>query len=560
MQPTSPVPSTSDIARMERRLRAQDLFRRAWHDVSVATARNQALDDVLAVVLDYAGRLLGTRNCYVSLVDTATGALRERLSTGVLKPLRDSDTELQRGMGTAGRVWASGAAEIVNDLRAWAERAPAARGQMFSAEIAVPIRQDSAVIGVLGALYVEAVREFDADDASDLEQFAGLAASAVYNASLVQQLRQTQEMVAQLLDRMGEGLASTTVDSRIGMVNRRLGELSGAAPDTLVGVPAQELFPDYYDALAYGYGSFVAEQPADSFRTYLRRRDTQALSPIILSGTPRFEDGGLGGSLLVVTDLSEQQALESRIDQARVEARKEVEREQVFRRQFVAVASHELRTPLNAVLGLSDLLQQSDLGEDERAYAQSIYEAGESMLQIVNNILDYARLEDGRLALAMAPFRVADALAKVRQLFVPMLKARRDLLRLDVAPDVPELLVGDEARVRQVLANLISNAIKHTEDGAIVVTFTRRAASGGSVDLEVSVRDTGEGMSAERVASLFSPFGAVAGEAADALGSSGLGLVISQRLVAMMGGRIEVESEPGAGSTFRFNLTLGRAP
>lgn len=560
MQPPSSLPAASDVARMERRLRGLDVFRRAWHEVSVATTRNLPLDDTLAVVLDHVGKLLGTRNCYISLIDKAAGVLRERMSTGVLKPLLLAESPLGLGEGVAGRAWAAGTPEIANDFHSRADHPSTVQRDLFSAEIAVPIRTDDGVIGVIGALFVDTVRDFDAFDVADLEQFADLAASALHNADLVHQLRETQEMVAQLLDRMGEGLAATSPDSHISMVNRRLAELAGAMPEGLIGTHAEQLFPEYFDALAYGYGSFVAEQPADSFRTHLRRQDTQALSPIILSGTPRFEDGDLKGSMLVVTDLSEQQALESRLSAARDEARREVERERVFRTQFVAVASHELRTPLNAVLGLSDLLQQSDLGDDERAYAQSIYEAGESMLQIVNNILDYARLEDGRLALATAPFRIADTLARVRQLFVAMLSDRRDTLRLEVAPDVPEILIGDEARLRQILANLISNAIKHTEDGAIVVTVGRGAggAAPDAVALDVSVRDTGEGMSAERVASLFTPFGALAGDAAGALGSSGLGLVISQRLVEMMGGRIEVHSAPGQGATFRFQVALRR--
>lgn len=562
MQANPPPRSSRDIAHMERRLRAQEIFRRAWHDVSLSTVGNRELDDVLGLVLDYVDKLLGTRSGYVSLVDQTDGRLRERVSTGVLKQLALGDSPLRPGEGVAGQAWATAKPQIVNNYAIWPHHASARLRETFSAEIAVPVLQDGSVVGVLGALYVESVRPFDADDASDLEQFAGLVANAVYNANLIRQLHETQEMVAQLLDRMGEGMASTTLDSRLSIINRKLGEIAGAAPDSLIGKTADELFPEYYESLAYGYGAFVAHEPADTFRTVLKRQDTHALTPIILSGTPRFEDGDLKGSMLVVTDLSEQQVIEAQVDKAR----QEVERAQMFRSQFVAVASHELRTPLNAVLGLSDLLQQTDLDEDQRLYAQTILEAGESMLQIVNNILDFARLEEGRLQLARERFRIADTTAKLDQMFLPMLRSRNVSFIVNLDPGLPETVVGDEARLRQVLVNLVGNAVKHTERGEIAVSIAPGGGSGraatvdtGKIELAVTVRDTGEGIPPGSIDGLFKPFSTGSAGASNPLGSTGLGLVICRQLVEMMGGEIRVESAVGQGSTFRFTAVLDRA-
>lgn len=218
---------------------------------------------------------------------------------------------------------------------------------------------------------------------------------------------------------------------------------------------------------------------------------------------------------------------------------------------FVAMMSHELRTPMNGVLGLAHALGETRLDAKQAEYVQMIIQSGDSLMTILNDILDLSKIEAGKLELEIAPFDVRGLAGQIRLLWSETARAKGIDLAVEVDPATPAWLLGDAARVRQILLNLVSNALKFTLAGRVLI---RVAPAGGEVIL--SVADTGVGLSAEQRARLFSPFAQGDRSTARRFGGTGLGLAICRHLAALMDGSIGVESEPGVGSTFTVRLAL----
>jgi signal transduction histidine kinase/DNA-binding NarL/FixJ family response regulator len=227
------------------------------------------------------------------------------------------------------------------------------------------------------------------------------------------------------------------------------------------------------------------------------------------------------------------------------------------RTSFLAAMSHEFRTPMNAVIGLSDILLDAPLECEHHRHVRVISESARALLGLLNDILDFAKIDAQKLTLSPAPFDPARLAASVVDMLRPAATARGLDLTLALDPGVPERLVGDDVRLRQVLVNLVNNAVKFTRRGAVTLRITAGAkAAGGAHAVAFRVEDTGRGMTPDVVARLFRPFEQADSGIARSHGGTGLGLAISKQIIAAMGGDIAVESEPGKGSVFSFAIAL----
>jgi len=257
--------------------------------------------------------------------------------------------------------------------------------------------------------------------------------------------------------------------------------------------------------------------------------------------------------LLILTDVSEFKRSEQAISAAKTEA----ENANRAKSEFLANMSHEIRTPMNAIIGLSDLaLGTSELPPKLHNYLDKIHISSKALLSIINDILDYSKVEAGRLELDQAELRLDDLLENVADLFNVRAEEKGIELVLDIAPDVPERVIGDSLRLGQVMNNLVGNAVKFTEQGEIVIRVQQLDQADGISTLHFAVRDTGIGMTEEQVARLFRAFTQADSSITRRFGGTGLGLTISKKLVEKMGGDIAVSSEPGKGSTFSFTISL----
>jgi PAS domain S-box-containing protein len=327
----------------------------------------------------------------------------------------------------------------------------------------------------------------------------------------------------------------------------------GSRPAALIGRPfAERVAPSHRERDSARLAQVLQGGELSDYETVHRDVDGGERHLSFSARPVRDVDGAIVGAQGTARDVTAR--AEARA--ALIEAREAAERVAALRSAFVANMSHEIRTPLNGILGLVELLLDSELSPEQRRSAELIRTSGDALLSVVNDVLDFSKIEAGRMELEDVGFDLGGLVESTARLLAVRAASRGLEVLVDLAPDVPRAVMGDPGRLRQVLTNLIGNAIKFTKTGEIVVSVRREPGGGDPPQLRFGIRDTGIGIPPDRLEAVFEEFTQADLSTSREFGGTGLGLALCRRLVGMMHGEIHVRSEVGKGSEFWFTVPL----
>jgi len=359
-------------------------------------------------------------------------------------------------------------------------------------------------------------------------------------------LRESESRFRTLADNAPVKIWISEHDGSLSWFNRGWVDFTGQPLEKLQGDGWSELIhPDDLGPLLIAYQSDIAGRRSHHSDFRLRRADGQYRWQMG-QGEPRFDqDGRFAGLVGCTVDVSEIRAAK---DAAEAASRSKSE--------FLANMSHEIRTPMNGILGMTELALETDLTPRQREYIRLVKSSADSLLTVINDILDYSKIEAGKLSLDPIPFDFRESLEDTIRTLARRAHEKGLELACRIAPEIPDMLVGDAARLRQVVVNLVGNAIKFTERGEVVVSVELIRLNDSDITLRFAIVDTGIGISPDKRRAIFEPFEQADGSTTRRYGGTGLGLAISAKLVEMMGGSISVDGALEVGSTFEFDATF----
>ncbi|MGH3115823.1 MAG: ATP-binding protein, partial [Gaiellales bacterium] len=549
--------ASARLAALEAELRRRNAELAIVNEVGHALSRQLDLDSIMAAVGERAAQALGAAGLSIAMRDPKTGQVKFLywIDEGVRKP--ELEGRVLDDALTA-RIMASG-----RPIRVGSADAAAAIGAPFKVEgtesyLGVPIPTGDRAIGVI-AIGTSEKQAYGPDDERLLSTLATNMGVALDNALASAEVRRQKQYFEALVEISPVAVMTMDRGEIVSGWNPAATRLLGYQPDEALGRHIDDLVfrPEDRDE-----GRATTRLADESGRAQLiarRRRKDGELVDVEIFMVPLVVDGEHAGYYAIYHDITELQA-----------ARRDADAANEAKSTFLASMSHEIRNPMNAIIGMSGLMLQTPLDVEQRDFAKTIQTSAESLLTIINDILDFSKIEAGRTELESIPFAIGPCIEGAIDVVAPSAAAKHLELAYAIDPNLPHALVGDAGRLRQIVLNLVSNAVKFTDAGEVFVSVSGRRLEALSVDpddaprweVSVAVRDTGIGIPPDRMGRLFQAFSQADATISQRYGGTGLGLAISTRLAELQGGSITAESSgvPGEGSRFVVRIVASQAP
>ncbi|MDM8525103.1 response regulator [Desulfococcaceae bacterium HSG8] len=583
----------------------QNKYLTALHQLSLDLLVRMDISDLLQDILNSAARLVDVSDGFIFLCNHAENIIEMQFAMGgFVKKIRN---RLKPGEGLSGKVWQTGQTMIIDDYQTWEGRVINFDSDFMGCAIGIPLKFRNRFEGVIGLTRPRGKKHFKKEEIRILELFAKLASVVLDNSRLYGDMKQEVKERREAEDQLKRHVEKLSLLNRISETITLTRNIEIALKQTISQVG------NFFDAHGGGCALFdeigrevriIAHYSADSMGPDLtgtmlsdlpvnskifeegksviipNARSNPLIKPAwqimnerdveCLMVSPMKVPGKIIGAIILSTNSEcriftheEVKLLETiagqiggfienvRLFEEAEKARQEAEQANESKSRFLANMSHEIRTPMNSVLGFLELtLEEPGLPETQKTNLTTAHNSAKSLLWLINDILDISKLESGRLELEKNPFDLAQMIRETAAGFEVKCKEKGLELSCEIHPGVSPYHIGDPGRLRQILVNLIGNAVKFTEKGSISV----KVGSESPDVLRFSVSDTGIGIPAEKLGKIFKPFTQADSSTSRRYGGTGLGTTISRQLVSLMSGKIWVESEEGKGSKFCFTV------
>ena len=396
------------------------------------------------------------------------------------------------------------------------------------------------------------------DNTERVSEIVTVSRDITVRKTIEENLAESERRLEQIIETVQSGITLSDEAGNFEVFNTAMEELTGytMAEANAAGDFSKLLYPDEGDRQRAldGLKTLLEEGHVPETETVILTKDGRRRTLLVTTDLVSFK--GAKMFLSGFRDITERKEAEEELKNAK-EAAESATR---AKSEFLAMMSHEIRTPMNSVIGMTDLLLQTPLNEEQHDFAETIRTSGESLLAIINDILDFSKIESSKIELEDRPCEPKTVIEEVLDLFsAKALEKGIDLLYW-INPQVPPFVMGDSLRIRQILTNLVGNAVKFTAHGEVVISLNVASRQDKHLELQFSVKDSGIGIAPDKLDRLFKPFSQVDSSTTRRFGGTGLGLVISMRLTELMGGKIWAESVPNQGSTFSFTIKTVTPP
>jgi PAS domain S-box-containing protein len=510
-------------------------------DGDVATALSHRAVPVLLVDDDDAKRLalkavLAPLGYHVVEADSGTAALRCLMANDFAVILLDVRMPIMDGFETAALIRLRRQSEMTPIIFITANQ---------TGEIGLDRYVEGAVDFITAPIDVDELR-------AKVSVFANLFIQAEMVAARAREVQRSADQLRLLTETAPIGIFHTDAQNRYVYTNARWAEITDIPSADAVGQEWNIIIDA--DQRARIVTEFEKSSEESEFSARIQRRASDATPRIMLLHSKAMlgDDGAVTGWVGTVADITTEAGAEA----AMAEARAQADKASRLKSDFLANMSHEIRTPMNGVIGLTELLLETDLDDHQREFAQTLSNSGQALLTVINGILDFSKIETGKVEVEDIEFSVQTIVDEVVDLLAPSARAKSLALMAILDRSVPAVVSGDPSRLRQVLTNLAGNAIKFTHSGEVVIRATATHTAGPDTTLRFELTDTGVGIAPDKLAMIFEPFSQADTSTTREYGGTGLGLAISSQLVALMRGEVGTSSELGSGSTFWFTVKV----